>query len=68
MYRGWYVTKTVAPLFIAVLVSGCCIDAERNTELGNIITYKGNKVCVDSTQRGLAASAKICGRPCAKEE
>ena len=54
-------------MLLCVLVSGCCIDPDRNAEMGNIITYEGNKVCVDSGQRELEASAKICGRVCPKE-
>ena len=55
-------------LELCVFASGCCIDPEANAELGNIITYEGNRVCVDSTQRDIAWSGKICGRLCTKEK
>ena len=55
-------------LLVMLGISGCCLDAERNAALGNIITYEHGKVCVDSSQRGLASSGKICGRPCSKEK
>ena len=50
-----------------IVLNGCCIDPEANLEVGNIITYEGNRVCADSTHRGLASSGKICGRICPKE-
>lgn len=53
---------------LCILVSGCCIDPDRNAAMGNIITYEGNRVCTDSTQRGLNNAVKICGRLCPKEK
>ena len=55
-------------LLVVLGISGCCIDTESNAALGNIITYERGRVCVDSRQRGLASSGKICGRPCSKEK
>jgi len=46
-------------LFVLLIASGCCIDEDRNRELGNIISEDGNgKICSESKQ------AKICGWRC----
>ncbi len=51
----------------ALFLSGCCLDIEANLREGNIITYERGKVCTDSTQRGLANSAKVCFSRVCKE-
>ena len=55
--------------FIVLLATllGCCQDADSiasNMQLGNVVTFERGRVCVDSTERGLSFSAKVCSRRC----